>query len=125
MLQRLFTNYHNYANIFDKSKINILSSHHFYNHKLKFVENINKNTFSKNRIYSLSNHKFEQIKKYLNEHLRKKFIIFNYVLFAFPVLFIKKSNKKLRYYVDYKKLNVIIKINRYFILLIDKVLIKI
>ena len=43
-------------------------------------------------------------------------IIF-YSHYSFCLL--KKSNEKLRFYVDYKKLNVIIKKNRYFILLIN------
>ena len=92
---------------------------------MKFVEKTNKDALFKNRIYSILKHKFEQIKKYLNEHLKKKFIISNYALFASSVLFIKKSNEELRFYVDYKKLNAIIKRNRYFILLINKILIKI
>ena len=125
MLNKLLMNYYNYANIFDKSKTNVLFSHRFYNHKLKFVENVDKNALFKSRIYLLSNHKFEQVKKYLNEHLRKEFIVFNHVSFAFSILFIKKLNKELRFYVDYKKLNVIIKRNRYFIFLINEVLIKI
>ena len=62
-------NYYNYANVLDKSKTNILSLYRFYNFKLKFVENVNKNALFKNRIYLLLNYKFEQIKKYLNEHL--------------------------------------------------------
>ena len=103
----------------------MLSSHRFYNHKLKFAENADKNALFKNRIYLLSDYKFEQIKKYLNEHLRKEFIIFNYVSFAFLILFIKKLNKRLRFCVDYKKLNVIIKKNRYLIPLINEILIKI
>ena len=84
-----------------------------------------KNTLFKSRIYSILNYKFEQVKKYLNKHLKKEFIVFNYASFALFVLFIEKLNKKLRFYVNYKKLNVIIKKNRYFILLIDEVLIRI
>ena len=118
-------NYYNYANVFDKLKANILFSHRFYNHKLKFVEDVDKNALLKNRIYSLLDYKLEQVKKYLNEHLRKEFIIFNHASFAFSILFIKKSNEELPFCVDYKKLNVIIKKNRYFIPLIDEVLIKI
>ena len=125
MLNKLFINYYNYANVFDKSQANILSSHRFYDHKLKFAEKANKNIFFKNRIYSILNHKFEQIKKYLNEHLKKKFIVFNYASFALFVLFAEKSNDKLRFYVNYRKLNAIIKRNRYFISLIDEVLIRI
>ena len=118
-------NYHNYADVFDKSQTNILFSHRFYNHKLKFAEKANKNALSKNRIYSLSDHKLEQIKKYLNEHLKKEFIVLNYASFASSILFIKKSNKGLRFCVNYRKLNVIIKRNRYFISLINKILTKI
>ena len=118
-------NYYNYANVFDKSQANILSSHRFYDHKLKFAKGINKNTLFKSRIYSISDYKLEQVKKYLNEHLKKKFIIFNYALFASLVLFIKKLNNELKFRVNYKKLNAIIKRNRYFISLIDEVLIRI
>ena len=92
---------------------------------MKFAKKADKNTLFKSRIYSISEHKFEQIKKYLNEHLKKRFIISNYTSFALFVLFIKKPNEELRFYVDYKKLNVIIKRNRYFILLTNKILIKI
>ena len=125
MLKKLFINYYNYANVFDKSQANILSSHYFYNYKLEFIKGADKNTLFKNRIYLILNYKFEQIKKYLNEHLKKEFIVFNYVSFASFVLFIKKSNKELRFYENYKKLNVIIKRNRYFISLINEILTKI
>ena len=125
MLNKLFINYHNYANVFDKSQRNILFFYRFYNHKLEFTKETNKNIFFKSRIYSISDHKFEQIKKYLNEHLKKRFIVFNYVLFVSFVLFIEKPNEKLRFCVNYRKLNVIIKRNRYFILLINEILTKI
>ena len=125
MLNKLFINYYNYANVFDRSQTNILSSYRFYDHKLNFAKEIDKNTLFKSRIYSISNHKLEQIKKYLNEYLKKKFIIFNHASFASFVLFIKKLNDKLRFFVNYRKLNVIIKRNRYSISLINEVLIKI
>ena len=125
VLNKLFINYYNYINVFDRSQADILSSHRFYDHKLKFAEGADKNNLFKNRIYSILNHKLEQIKKYLNEHLKKRFIIFNYVSFASSVLFAEKSNNELRFCVNYRKLNAIIKRNRYFISLIDEVLIRI
>ena len=125
MLNKFLINYHNYINFFDRSQTNVLFSHRFYNHKLKFAKKADKNTLFKNRIYSLSNHKFEQIKKYLNKHFKKGFIVFNYTLFTSFILFTKKSNENLRFYVNYRKLNVIIKRNRYFISLINEILIKI
>ena len=57
--------------------------------------------------------------------MRKEFIIFNYASFISFILFIKKSNEGLRFCVNYRKLNAIIKRNRYFILLINEILIKI
>ena len=36
-------------------------------------------------------------------------------------MFVKKSNEVLRFYINYRKLNVIIKRNRYFISLINKI----
>ena len=125
MFSKFSIDYYNYVNVFDKSQTNILFSHRFYNYKLKFVEETNKNILFKSRSYSISNYKFEQIKRYLNKHLKKRFIIFNYVSFASLVLFIEKLNKKLRFCVNYKKLNAIIKRNRYFILLINEILIRI
>ena len=125
MLKKLFINYYDYANVFDRSQTNILFSYRFYDHKLKFAERANKNTLLKNRIYLILDYKLEQIKKYLNEHLKKRFIILNYVSFASSVLFIEKTNDELRFYINYRKLNAIIKRNRYFISLIDEILIKI
>ena len=92
---------------------------------MKFAERANKITLSKNRIYSILNHKFEQVKKYLNKYLKKKIIVSNYILVALFVLFIEKLNERLRFCVNCKKLNVIIKRNRYFISLINEILIKI
>ena len=59
MLNKLFVNYYNYANVFDRSQANILSLYRFYNHKLEFAKKANKNTLFKNRIYSILNYKFE------------------------------------------------------------------
>ena len=125
VLSKLLIDYYNYADVFDKSQINILFSHRFYNYKLRFVEGANKNALPKSRIYSILRHKFEQVKKYLNKHLKKEFIVSSYTLFASFILFVEKPNEGLRFCVDYRKLNAIIKRNHYFISLIDEVLAKI
>ena len=125
MLNKLFINYYNYVNVFDRSQANISSLYRFYNYKLKFAKRADKNILFKNRIYLILDYKFEQVKKYLNEHLKKEFIILNYASFILFVLFIEKLNERLRFYVNYRKLNAIIKRNRYFISLINEVLIRI
>ena len=65
-----------------------------------------------------------KLKKYLEKNFRKSFINFNNVLFFSSILFIIKFNEELYFCVDYRKLNVIIKRNNYFIFFIDETLIK-
>ncbi len=71
------------------------------------------------------NHKLQKIKKYLEENLKKKFIIFSKAFFASSILFVKKKDDSLRFCVNYQKLNALIKRNRYSIFLIDEVLARI
>ena len=59
MLNKFFINYYNYANVFDKSKTNMLFSYRFYDHKLKFIKDADKNALFKNRIYLLLSHKLK------------------------------------------------------------------
>ncbi len=49
--------------------------------------------------------KLKIVKKYLEINLEKKFIIASYSLFILLIIFMKKTNKLLKFYVDYKKLN--------------------
>ena len=70
-------------------------------------------------------YKFEKIKKYFIENLFKKFITSNKVLYSSSMLFAMKINENLRFCVDYKKLNVMTKRNRYFLFLIKEIIEKI
>jgi hypothetical protein len=47
----------------------------------------------------------EELKRYLTENLDKGFINTSQALFASPVLFVKKPNSSLRFYIDFRKLN--------------------
>ena len=58
--------------------------------------------------------------KYFKKNLNKKFIKFNKFDCSFFVLFVKKLEKNLRFCVDYRKLNAIIKKNRYSLFLIQE-----
>jgi len=73
----------------------------------------------------MSLYKLQKVKKYLNENLFKKFIIFSKVLYFSLVLFALKANKDLRFCMNYQKLNAIIKRNRYSLLLINEMIDKI
>ncbi len=73
----------------------------------------------------MSFYKLQKIKKYLNENLFKNFITFRKAFYFLLILFALKVNKDLRFYVNYRKLNVIIKRNRYSLSLIEKIINKI
>ena len=109
--------------VLNLKKIDKLSSYRFYDHKIELIENSTQ--FSRSRIYSLSFRKFEIFQKYLHENLQKEFINSNKTLYVSFILFVVKSNDQLRLYVNYRKLNVIIKRNNYSISLIEKTLVKV
>ena len=73
----------------------------------------------------MSSYMFEKIKKYFIENLFKKFITFNKTLYFSSILFAMKVNEDLQFCVNYRKLNIMTKRNRYFLLLIKKIIEKI
>ncbi len=66
------------------------------------------------------NVKLQKIKKYLINHLNKKFIFFSFASYISSILFIKKKDDSLRFCIDYRKLNALIKQNCYSLSLIDE-----
>ncbi len=73
----------------------------------------------------MSLYKLQKIKEYLNENLSKSFITSSKISYFSLVLFTLKINDDLCFCVDYWKLNVIIKRNRYSLSLIDEMIDKI
>ncbi len=116
---KLSLEYHDYLDVFDRAMINQLSFHRFYDHK---IELINEETFFRSRLYQMFNHKLQKIKKYLINHLNKKFIFFSFAFYVSLILFIEKKDDSLRFCVDYRKLNALIKRNHYSLSLIDETL---
>jgi len=125
---KLLSKYHEFLNVFDRVQLNKLSSHRFYDHKIKLTSD---STFFYCEAYWMFSVKLLKVKKYLNENLSKKFIIlsqtlyFSSILFILFILFILKANEDLRFCMNYRKLNVIFKRNRYSLSLIDKIIDKI
>ncbi len=119
---KLLSEYHDYLDIFDRAMINQLSSHRFYDHKIELID---EETLSRSRLYQMFNHKLQKIKKYLIEHLNKEFIFFSFASYVSLILFAEKKDESLHFCVDYRKLNALIKWNRYSLLLIDETLARI
>jgi len=114
---KLFSEYHDYLDIFDRAMINQLLLHRFYDHKIELID---EETFSRSRLYQMFGHKLQKVKKYLIEHLNKEFIFFSFAPYASLILFAEKKDESLRFCVDYRKLNALIKRDRYPLSLIDE-----
>ncbi len=119
---KLSSKYHDYLDVFDRAMTDQLLSHRFYDHKIELT---GERTSSRSRLYHMSDYKLQKMKNYLIEHLNKSFISFSSTLYASLILFVEKKNDSLRFCVDYKKLNALIKRDRYLLLLIDETLARI
>ncbi len=117
--KKLLIVYHDFLNVFDREKTTQLLSHWSYDHKIELED---EDQSSRSRLYFMLNHKLQKIKKYLEENLKKKFIILSKAFFASSILFVEKKDDSLRFCVNYRKLNALIKRDHYSIFLIDEVL---
>ena len=108
--------------LFDRAQSNKLSSHRFYDHKIELTSD---STSSRCWAYQMFSVKLLKVKKYLNENLSKRFITFSQTFYFSLILFALKANEDLWFYVNYWKLNVIFKRNRYSLSLIDEIIDKI
>jgi hypothetical protein len=112
--------YHEFLDVFDKKAFNTFVSHRFYDHKIVLKKDV---IFDYTSLYKMFEKELKIVKKYLEDNLKKNFIVANRFFFASSVMFMKKTNESLRFCVDYKKLNQLIKKNRYSLSLIEKTLI--
>ncbi len=115
---KLSSKYHEFLDVFDWTQLNKLLSHCFYDHKIELISD---STFSRCWVYQMFSVKLLKVKKYLNENLLKRFITFSQTFYFFSVLFIFKANEDLWFCVNYWKLNVIFKRNKYSLSLIDEI----
>ncbi len=114
--------YHDYLDMFDWAMTDQLFSNHLYDHKIELID---EKTSSWSRLYHMFDYKLQKMKNYLIEHLNKNFISFSSTSYALLILFIKKKNDSLRFCIDYRKLNALIKRDCYLLLLINETLARI
>ncbi len=119
---KLSLKYYEFLNVFDRAQLNKLFSHRFYDHKIELTSDSKSSCCRANQMFFV---KLLKVKKYLNENLSKKFITFNQTLYFSLILFTLKVNEDLQFCVNYQKLNVIFKRNKYSLLLIDEIIDKI
>ncbi len=119
---KLSSKYQNFLDVFDWVQVDKLSSHRSYDHKIELTNDV---TSSRCWAYWMSFYKLQKIKEYLNENLLKSFITSSKISYFSLILFALKINDDLCFCVDYRKLNVIIKRNRYSLSLINEMIDKI
>ncbi len=114
---KLSLKYHDYLDVFDWAMIDQLLFHRFYDHKIKLT---GERTSSRSHLYHMSDYKLQKMKNYLIEHLNKSFISFSSISYTLLILFVEKKDDSLRFCVNYRKLNALIKWNCYSLFLIDE-----
>ena len=103
--------------LFQLKKVDKLFSHRLYDHKIELLSKKKSNWDS---LYDMFRNELLILQKYLKKNFSKKFIRFSFFEYSFFILFVKKLEKDLHFCVDYRRLNAIIKKNRYFMLLVQK-----
>jgi len=111
--------YHKFANVFSKTKAEVLPSHHPYDLKINLEEGAQPPV---GPIYFLSASEQEALKEFIEENLNTGFIRPTSSLHGAPVLFVKKKDGSLRLCVDFRGLNHISKKDHYPLLLISNLL---
>src|SRR6266705_2231041 len=102
--------YHEFADVFSKSKANTLALHREYDLKIKLEEGTHPPLGT---LYSLSLFELEALWMFLDEHLASGFICPSSSSHAAPILFIRKKDGSLHLCIDFQGLNRITKKDRY------------
>jgi len=111
--------YHEYTDVFSKSKAETLAPHRPYDLRI----NLEKDSHPPvGTIYSLSKFKQETLKEFIDENLTNGFICSTSSPHGVPVLFVKKKDGSLWLCVDFHRLNRITKKDRYPLSLISDLL---
>lgn len=122
-LQRLLPKeFHSHAKAFLKEDSDTLPPHRSYDHKIQLEGQASEHDLGFSPLYHQSTAELEEVKKYLVENLDKGFIAPSQAPFASPVLFVKKADGRLRFCIDFCKLNNMTRKDRYPLPLIDETL---
>jgi hypothetical protein len=106
--------------MFSIKKHSTFASHRFNDHKIGLKKNV---ILDYTSLYKMFEKELKIVKNYFEDNLKKKFIVANRLFFASSIILMKNTNESLRFCVDYKKLNQLIKKNKYSLSLIEETLI--
>ena len=109
-LSQIPEEYHDFADVFSKSKAYNLARHRPYDLKIDIEEGA---TLLVSPMYQLSQVELQALRDFIEEHLCSGFIHQTSSLHGVPVLFVKKKDGGLRLCIDYHGLNMISKKDHY------------
>ena len=120
--EKLPAKYAAFMDVFSKSASDTLTPHQEgVDHKIWLT--VPEGTLTCNHLYKLSEQELQAVKKYITENLEKGFITPSKDNpFTFLILFTKKSDRGLRFCVDYRHLNEVTQKDPYPLPLIDEIL---
>jgi len=101
-LSNVSSEYYEFANIFSKTKAEVLTPHYLYDLKINLKEGAQPPV---SPIYSLSASKQEALKEFIEENLNMAFIQPTSSPHGAPVLFFKKKDSSLHLCIDFYNLN--------------------
>jgi hypothetical protein len=102
--------YHDFADVFSKSKADTLAPHRPYDLKIQLEDGA---LPPQPLIYSLSTSELATLREFLNEHLSMGYIWLTQSSHGAPILFVKKKDSSLRLCVDFRALNNVTKKDQY------------
>jgi len=109
-LSAILEEYHKYADVFSKSKVETLTPHHSYNLRIDLEKDSHPLVGT---IYSLSKFKQKVLKEFIDENLTNGFIRLTSLSHGALVLFVKKKDGSLQLCVNFCRLNKITKKDQY------------
>lgn len=119
ILTKLPPEYHSYADVFSVSESDKLPPHKSYDHAI----NLESGTKPDHEpLYGMSRDELLELKKFIEDNLRKRSIRASTSSATSLVLFARKSGGGLRFCMDYRKLNAITIKDRYLIPLVQETL---
>ena len=94
--------YIDFINVFLKVVLDTLAPYQYYDYKIELK---GPNNLGYSLLYKINTKELLVAKEYITKNLYKGFIKYSYALYIAPILFVRKYNGKLRFYIDYQKLN--------------------
>lgn len=111
--------YHEFADVFSKTKADTLAPHRPYDLKINLEEGASPPI---GHMYSVSQSELQSLREFVDEHLQIGFIRPSGSSHGTPVLFVRKKDGALRLCVDFRGLNAVTKKDRYPLSLISDLL---